>query len=255
MAETTLATVGTTVGGFYAMVLDTVRWAISSRFQRREFVEQAWAIASVCIVPTIMMALPLCVIAIFQINQLLAELGASDLSGAGAGLAVVREIGPLVSVLVVAGAGATAICADLGARKIREETDAMQVMGLHLIPRLVVPRVAAATFVALLLNSVVTLTGLLGSFVFSVYVQHASPGLFVSNLTLLAGAKDFLVSELKATVFGLLAGLVACYLGLNVKGGPKGVGDAVNLTVVYSFVLLFAANSLITAIFLPSTTR
>jgi phospholipid/cholesterol/gamma-HCH transport system permease protein len=74
----------------------------------------------------------------------------------------------------------------------------------------------------------------------------------MANLTLLAGPKDFIISEFKSAVFGLLAGLTACHLGLTAKGGPKGVGDAVNQTVVCSFLMLFLANSLITALFLRS---
>lgn len=238
------------VGGFYSMTVEAGRSLFRRPFQWRELVHQAWFIASVSVVPTLLVAIPFCVIVVFQLNQLLTEMGATDLAGAGAGLAVVREIGPMVSVLVVAGAGATAVCADLGARKIREEIEAVQVMGLKPVQRLVVPRVLASAVVALALNGLVTLVGLTGSFLFSIFVQHASAGLFVSNLTLLTGLSDFLVSEFKAAVFGTLAGLVACYLGLNAKGGPKGVGDAVNQTVVFSFMLLFLANSVITAVFL-----
>lgn len=240
------------IGGFYATSLDSVRFAFRRPFQTREFLGQAWFIAGVCLAPTLLMSIPFCVITVFQLNQLLIELGGADLSGAGAGLGVVREIAPLVSALVVAGSGATAICADLGARRIREEIDAVRVLGLHPVHRLVVPRVLAATVVALCLNGMVTLVGLLAGYVFSVYVQHASPGLFAANLTLLTGPKDFIVSEFKSAVFGLLAGLVACHLGLTAKGGPKGVGDAVNQTVVCGFLLLFLANSLITALFLRS---
>jgi len=237
-------------GKFYELALSTLRHLPRRPFQLKEMLEQAWFIVSVSIVPTVMMAIPFCVIVVFQLNQLLTQMGATDLSGAGAGLAVVREIGPMVSVLVVAGAGATAMCADLGSRTIREEIDALKVMGIDPIPRLVVPRVLASTGVALALNGAVTLVGLAGSFLFSVYVQHGSAGLFIANLTLLTNTGDFLVSELKAAVFGLLAGLVACHLGLNVKGGPKGVGEAVNQTVVFAFLLLFLANSIITAVYL-----
>ena len=238
------------LGGFYAMTLETFRLAFRRPFQTREFVGQAWFIASVSIVPTLLSAIPLCVIVVFQVNQLLIEIGAVDLSGAGAGLAVLREIGPIVSVLVVAGAGATAICADLGSRKIREELDAMVTLGVNPIHRLVVPRVLASTVVALALNAIVSFAGILGGYFFSVYFQHATPGLYVSNITLLVGIPDFIAGEVKAAVFGFLAGLVACYMGMNAKGGPKGVGDAVNQTVVYSFILLFLANSVITTVFL-----
>lgn len=238
------------LGRFYSFCLDTLVQMFRRPFQGREFIEQAWFIAKVSFLPTLLVAIPFCVIIVFQLNQLLGELGAVDLAGAGAGLAVVREIGPLVSVLVVAGSGATAVCADLGARTIREEIDAMVTLGVNPLHRLVAPRVLASTVAALALNGLVTIFGLAGGFFFSVYVQHASAGLFVSNVTLLVGLFDFLTSEFKAAVFGLLAGLVACFMGLNVKGGPKGVGDAVNQTVVFSFMMLFFANSVITAVFL-----
>ena len=238
-----------TLGGFYAFCLETLRLLVLKRFQFREFVEQAWFITIVSLGPAILVSIPLCVIIIFEVNQLLVQIGAIDLAGAGAAVAVVREIGPMVSVLVVAGAGATAICADLGSRKIRDEIDAMITLGINPIHRLVVPRVAASVVVAVALNGVVSIVGLAGGYYFSVVLQGATPGLFVSNLTLLVGTADFVTSEVKAAVFGLLAGLTGCYLGLNAKGGPKGVGEAVNQTVVYAFMMLFAANSIITLVY------
>jgi len=237
-------------GDFYVFVGKTFQRMFTTRFRFQEFVSQAWFITTVSLGPAILVAIPFCVIIIFQVNQLLIQIGAIDLAGAGAAVAVVREIGPIVSVLVVAGAGATAICADLGSRKIREEIDAMVTLGIDPIERLVVPRVVASTVVAVALNAVVSIVGLTGGYVFSVVLQNATPGLFLTDLTLLVGLSDFIASELKAAVFGFLAGITACYLGLNAKGGPKGVGDAVNQTVVFAFMLLFAANSIISTIFL-----
>jgi len=236
------------IGSFYATALETVRLMFKRPMQFREFVVQAWFIASVSLVPTLLMAIPLCVMVVFQINVLLNEIGAIDLAGAGAGVAVIREIGPVVTVLVVAGAGATAICADLGSRTIREEIDAMEVLGINPIHRLVVPRVLASTVVALFLNGLVTAVGLVGGYLYAVYLQGATPGQFVTAISILTGTGDLMISELKAAVFGLLAGLVACHLGLSAKGGPKGVGDAVNQTVVVSFMLLFLANAIITTL-------
>jgi phospholipid/cholesterol/gamma-HCH transport system permease protein len=238
-----------TFGEFYGFVGTVFAQMFTRRFRFREFVSQAWFITTVSFAPALLVAIPFCVVIIFQINQILIQIGAVDLAGAGAGVAVIREIGPIVSVLVVAGAGATAICADLGSRKIREEIDAMVTLGIDPIERLVVPRVVASTLVGVALNGMVTVVGLVGGYYFSVVLQGATPGLYLSDLTLLVGLSDFLVSEVKAAVFGLLAGLTACYLGLNAKGGPKGVGEAVNQTVVFSFMLLFAANTVITALF------
>ncbi len=238
------------VGEFYRFVAKVFHQMFTRSFVFDEFVDQAWFISRVSIVPAIMVSIPLCVIIVFQINQVLIQIGAVDLAGAGAAVAVIREIGPLVSVLVVAGAGATAICADLGSRKIRDEIDALITLGIDPITRLVVPRVVASTLIAVFLNGLVTIVGLAGGYYFSVVLQGATPGLFLDSLTLVVGSADFATSELKAAIFGLLAGLAGCFLGLRAKGGPKGVGDAVNQTVVMSFMMLYAVNSIITSIFL-----
>ena len=128
------------------------------------------------IVPTIVLSIPYTVLIVFTLNIVLIEVGAGDLSGAGAALASVTQVGPVVTAIVVSGAGATAMCADLGARTIREEIDAMKVIGVNPIQALVVPRVIAATFVALMLYSVVAVVGLTGSYFFVVYVQNVTPG-------------------------------------------------------------------------------
>ncbi len=241
------------IGGFFAMSLDTMRFTFSRPVQVREFFDQSWFIARVSTIPTMLVALPFTVLVTFILNILLREIGATDLSGAGAALGAITQIGPMVTVLIVAGAGATAICADLGARTIREEIDAMSVLGIDPVRRLVVPRVWASMFVALLLNGLVCVIGILGGFVFSVFLQGANPGAFISQITLLTGLGDLVISEIKAGMFGLLAGLVACYRGLSVHGGPKSVGEAVNETVVYAFMGLFVINVIVTAVGIKAT--
>lgn len=230
------------------MALDTLVQAVRPPFAWREFLLQTWFVARVSLVPTLVLSVPFTVLAVFLFNILLSEFGAADFSGTGAALSAVLQIGPIVTVLVVAGAGATAMCADLGARTIREELDALRVMGIDPIQALVVPRVCAATLVALLLSPLVVLVGLAGGFVFSVFFQHVTPGAFVAGLTLLTGMGDVIVCFVKATLFGLSAGLIACYMGISVTGGPAGVGKAVNETVVFSFMALFVINIAVTAI-------
>lgn len=241
------------LGGFYAMALDTLVAIPRRPFAWREFLFQSWFVARVSLVPTLMLAIPFTVLLIFTFNILLLEFGAADFAGTGAAYGTVTQIGPVVTVLVVAGAGATAMCADLGARTIREELDALRVMGVDPIQSLVVPRVLAATFVATLLASVVILVGLVGGFLFSVYVQHVTPGAYVGGLTVITGPADVLISLVKAALFGLAAGLIACYKGISVGGGPAGVGNAVNETVVYTFVALFAINIIASAVGIKAT--
>jgi phospholipid/cholesterol/gamma-HCH transport system permease protein len=236
------------IGAFYAMALDTLVLIPRRPFAWREFLLQTWFVARVSILPTLMLAIPFAVLMVFTFNAMLMEFGAADYTGAGAALGTVTQIGPMVTVSVVAGAGATAMCADLGARTIREELDALRVMGINPIQSLVVPRVLAATVVAWLLTSVVILVGLTAAFIFSVFAQHVTAGAFVASLTVLIGPTDVVITLVKSALFGLSAGLIACYKGISVGGGPAGVGSAVNETVVYSFVALFVINVIATAV-------
>jgi phospholipid/cholesterol/gamma-HCH transport system permease protein len=241
------------VGGFFALSLDILLQMVRPPFAWREFIHQAWFVARVSAFPAIFLSVPMGTLPVFIINVLLVEIGAADASGAGAALAVVVYLGPLASVLVVAGTGATAMCADLGARTIREEIDAMKVMGINPVQRLLVPRVLALGLNGLLVNSVVTAFGLITTYFFSVYFQHVNPGAFAASLTLLVGLTETIIAFAKAAVFGLVAGLIACYKGVTVGGGPQGVGNAVNETVVYTFMALFIINVVLTAITTKAT--
>jgi len=241
------------VGSFYAMAGDTLLMLFRPPFAWREFLLQSWFVARVSLLPTLMLAVPFTVLTVFTLNILLAEIGAADLSGTGTALGTITQIGPVVTVLVVAGAGATAMCADLGARTIREELDAMRVLGINPIRALVLPRVLASTVVAMLLSSLVSLVGLAGGFAFSVFAQHVTPGAFVSGLTLLVGVPEVAISFIKAALFGLSAALIACYKGISVTGGPAGVGAAVNETVVFTFMALFVINVIATAVGVKAT--
>jgi phospholipid/cholesterol/gamma-HCH transport system permease protein len=171
------------IGDFVVMAGETFAAAFRRPFAVRELIDQIWFVARVSIVPTLVLSIPYTVLIVFTLNIVLIEVGAGDLSGAGAALASVTQVGPVVTAIVVSGAGSTAMCADLGARTIREEIDAMKVIGVNPIQALVVPRVIAATFVALLLYSAVAVVGLTGSYFFVVYVQHVTPGAFIFGMT------------------------------------------------------------------------
>jgi phospholipid/cholesterol/gamma-HCH transport system permease protein len=240
-------------GGFFSMTLDAFLLMFRPPFAWREYILQSWFVARVSLLPTLMLTIPYTVLLTFTFNILLTEFGAADFSGTGAALGTVTQIGPIVTVLVIAGAGATAMCADLGARTIREELDALRVMGVNPIQALVIPRVLAATTVSLALSATVVLVGLTGAYLFCVYVQHVSPGAFVSGLTLITGPADVLIALVKAALFGLTAGLIACYKGISVGGGPAGVGNAVNETVVFTFMALSAINVVATAVGVKAT--
>lgn len=240
-------------GGFFALALDMLVSMFRPPWAWREFLFQAWFVARVSIVPTAFLAIPVVVLGTYTLNVLFIEFGAGDLSGTGVALGVVTQGGPVVTVLVISGAAATAMCADLGARTIREEIDALRVLGINPTQALVVPRVLAATLVAVLLTSVVTVVGLIAAYFFSIYLQDITPGAFVAGLPLLVGVSEVIVALCKSALFGLAAALIACYKGLSVGGGPAGVGTAVNETVVYTFLALFVINIVATAVGVKAT--
>ncbi len=243
-----LAPVGT-AGNLFAFGLDVGRNLFKRPFQLREFLQQAWFIASVTIIPTALVAIPFGAVIALQVGGLIKQFGAQSFTGSASVLAVVREAGPIATALLIAGAGGSAIAADLGARKIREELDAMMVLGIDPIQRLVVPRVLACMLVAVFLNGLVSVVGVAGGYVFNVVLQDGTPGAYLASFTALAQLPDLWQGMAKALVFGLLAGIVASYKGMNAKGGPKGVGDAVNESVVITFLLLFVVNFVMSALY------
>src|ERR1700712_116518 len=237
------------VGEMFALFLDVLRALPKRPFQLVEFIDQAWFVASVTILPTMLVSIPFGAVIALQLGNLAAQIGAQSYTGAASVLAIVREAGPIVTALLIAGAGGSAICADLGSRKIRDEIDAMEVLGISPIQRLVVPRVLACVLISALLNGLVSVVGVVGGYFFNVILQHGTPGAYLASFQAFAQLPDLYVGEVKAILFGLIAALVASYKGLNAGGGPKGGGDAVNQSVVITFMLLFLMNYIISAIY------
>ncbi|GGU23057.1 MlaE family ABC transporter permease [Streptomyces lavendofoliae] len=237
-------------GRLFALAATVARDMFRRPFQFREFVEQFWFVASVTILPAALVSIPFGAVIALQVGSLTQQLGAQSFTGGASVLAVIQQASPLIVALLIAGAGGSAICADLGSRKIREELDAMEVMGVSPVQRLVVPRVLATMLVAVLLNGMVSVVGTLGGYFFNVIMQDGTPGAYLASFSALAQLPDLWISEIKALIFGFLAGIVAAHRGLNPRGGPKGVGDAVNQSVVITFLLLFFVNMVLTALYL-----
>lgn len=215
-----------------------------------DFVSECWFLVSVTAVPVFLIAIPLGATISLQVGSLARELGAQSATGAIIVVAVVREVSPIATAVLIAGAGGSAMAADMGARRIREELDAMEVLGVNAIHRLVTPRLWAASLVGVLLVALVILSGVSGGFFFNVIVQGVSPGAYFAGATSLLQLTDLLQALFKAGVFGAIAGVVACTRGMTCAFGPFGVGRAVNQAVVQTFVLVFAANYVISTVYM-----
>ncbi len=160
-------------------------------------------------------------------------------------LAAIREIGPLITSIVLAGIAGTAIPADLGARKIREELDALQVLGVDPVKNLVVPRFLALMLITGLFDLYALLFGIFGGMLAAIVTEQPL-GPFWATLFANATSTDLWGSVLKTMLFGAIIAIVCCYKGMTASGGAQGVGKAVNQAVVISFLGVGAFNYVFT---------
>lgn len=218
------------------------------RFPLGELIVQTWYTIRVCSLPALAVAIPFGVILALQVGVLAQEVGAVSFTGAGNTLAVIRQASPMVTALMLSGVAGSAICADLGSRRIREEIDAMEVMGLNVVERLVLPRVIALVIVSILLNGVVMFFTIITTLFVSVATMDLPPGGYLASVTTLAEMTDLWLSLVKACIFAVMCAIIASYKGLGASRGPTGVGEAVTSSVVTCFVMLFAANFLISQV-------
>lgn len=227
--------------------------ALHTSFRRpwplQEFLNQAWFLMKVTTLPVILISIPFGMIISLHVGSFLRDLGAEAHMGAAMVLAVVREEAPVATALLIAGVGGSAMCADLGSRRIRDEIDAMEVLGVDTVHRLIMPRIFAAAMVAILLDAIVSIAGIAGGWFFAIVVQHGTTSSYFGSFNELSQLADLFMALIKAVVFGYVAGTVACYKGFFAKGGPKGVGEAVNQAVVITFIFLFFLNFIFTALY------
>jgi phospholipid/cholesterol/gamma-HCH transport system permease protein len=236
-------------GNMFAISLEGFRRTWDVKHWWREYLRQCWFIAKVTSLPVILISIPFGMVIALHVGTFNRQVGAESATGAAMVLAIVREAAPVATALLIAGAGGSAMTADLGSRKIRDEIAAMEVMAVNPVHRLVTPRLYAAATVGLLLVSLVSVAGIAGGYFFNVVVQGTTQGAYFQGFSALAQLPDLYSSLAKALVFGFIAAMVACYKGLYAKGGPKGVGDAVNQAVVITFILIFFANFIMTSLY------
>lgn len=222
--------------------------AVRLRFQVHETLTQAWFLIRVTALPSVLMAIPFGVIVSAQVGNIVSQLGADSMIGAAGGLGVIKQGAPMATAMLLGGAGAAAIAADLGARTIREEVDAMRVMGVDPIQRLVVPRIVAMMLVAPLLNILIIFIGIASGFAVAVSALGVTPGSYWQSFGSFTTPIDIWVSLVKALIFGFLVVVIACQRGLEAKGGPRGVADGVNAAVVMSVAAVAVLNTAITQV-------
>jgi len=233
-------------GRFYALLADVAVRIPRRPFKLREIARQTWFIASVSLLPALLLTVSFGLVIGLEVYNITRQFGADSAQGAAMVLAIVREIGPLGTTFMMAAAGGTAITADLGSRKVRDEIDAMRVMSVDPIKDLVVPRVIAASLATVLMTAIVIVGGIFGGYVYAVVIKGTNSGAFFQGFSTLARLPDLYLALAKGFVFGIVAASISAWKGLYAKSGPSGVGMAVNRGVVLTLVSLVIVNLIMT---------
>jgi phospholipid/cholesterol/gamma-HCH transport system permease protein len=243
------------VGAVYGLLIDTLRWLYRGLTRRRvrlgvpAIMSQIVRVGvrSIFIVSLVSGCVGL--ILVLQMAPPLDQFGRKDLVANILGVAILRELGPLIAAIVLTGFAGAAIAAELGTMVVGEEIEALQAQALNPVRFLVIPRFLAAvismTCLAVIANIVAISCGLM----IALLVLNIPVATFMDNLLQQAKMVDFLTGVAKSVVFGSLIGLIACSNGLRVTGGAAGVGRATTNTVVQSVVAIVLADLLFTAIF------
>lgn len=179
----------------------------------------------------------------------LARFGAKVYIGIIVSLSMVRELGPVLTALLVGGRVGSGITAELGSMKVTEQLDAMRALGANPIKKLVVPRVFSTILVLPLLTVVADLVGIFGGMLISQYEFQVDYHFYLNTVTKNLKLADFLSGLGKTVFFGFIISIVGCYQGFQVRGGTEGIGRATTTTVVTSSVLVLISDFFLTKLF------
>ncbi len=183
---------------------------------------------------------------VLQSFQILAYYGAQSQVGRMVTFSLLRELGPVLSGLMVAGRIGSAITAELGSMVVSQQVDAMRALGTDPVKKLVAPRIIALILMLPLLTVVANLAGIIGGGITSKYIFNLDVTLFISSVRDGVTTKNLIVSLVKPFFFGLIIGSVSCYKGLSTTGGTVGVGLSTTRSVVLSSIVIIITDFFLT---------
>jgi len=186
-------------------------------------------------------------------SKTLQQFGSLSLTGRLVSLSMVRELGPVLTSLMVAGRNASGMASELGSMKVTEQIDAMRALGTDPYKKLVTPRVIATIFMMFFLTIISDFVGLVGGWIISFAMLGLDTYQYWNSAYQALKYDDVITGLVKPLVFGFIIATVGCYYGMNTKGGTQGVGRATTQAVVASSVLILATDAVLTQLFLTLT--
>lgn len=236
-------------GGVVVLFLEAVFWAFIPPYRRRQVAEQMYKVGvsslPIVLLTSLFTGMVLALQSAYQMQRISAQMYIASLVA----LSMTRELGPVLTALVVAGRCGASITAELGTMKVTEQIDALETLATNPVKYLVVPRFIALLFMLPLLTVYAVFTGILGGYIVGVFKLHIGSNMYINMTTSPLGLKDLYTGLLKSVVFAIIIAIVSCYEGFRTQGGAEGVGRSTTLSVVTSFILIIAADCLFTALF------
>lgn len=239
-----------TVGGIALLAARSVRGIVFYRPEAGEIVRQLMAIGNRSLTIVGLIAVFTGLVIALQLVVGLGRFGLKLYVGQVVGLAVFRELGPVLSALMIAARVGSGIAAELGSMVVTEQVLAIEAMGANPVQKLVVPRVLATVIATPLLVVIADIMGTIGGMIICVREAGVTPRFYIDQIRGTLLVEDFTSGVAKAAFFGFFIAIISCYQGLMTQGGTEGVGKATTRAVVYSSITIFISDFFLTKLIL-----
>jgi len=243
-----------TIGGIFNLLRQTIFWIVVGPLirkppSRKNIFDQMVFSGVNSLIIVFFVAFFTGVVLAMQSAYQLAQLGAEVYVASLVAVAMAREMGPVLTALVVAGRVGAAIAAELGSMQATEQIEALQTQALNPVRFLVVPRFLALVIMLPCLTIFSDLVGMIGGYLVGVFNIGINSGTYINITFKFLELKDIYTGLIKSVFFAMIIALIGCYMGLNTSGGAEGVGRATTLSVVTSFIMVILADCVLTGIF------
>lgn len=227
---------------FYGMLGIVANLFSKNKLLKRTYVEQLYSFGVRSFPMVFIVAIFTGMVLIIQLVPEFKKFGAESFTGGAISLAISRELGPTLTAVIIAGRVGSAITAELGSMKVTEQIAALEVMAVNPIRYLVSPRIFSGIIMLPALTIIADFLGIFGGYMIGVHKMGLVSGVYMTNMQILMEPRDIFGGLVKSLFFGIIITAVACYKGMNVKGGSEGVGTATTDSVVLSIMLILIFN-------------
>lgn len=238
------------IGGVAELIARTFVAIVRHRINPGEVVQQLWYIGNKSLSIVSLVAIFTGMVFALQFSVGLGRFGLKMYTGQVIGVSIMRELGPVLTSLMVAARVGSGIAAELGSMVVTEQVLAIEAMGANPVAKLVVPRVLACVIATPLLSIISCILGILGGMVITVMEAGISVRFYMDQVWRSVAMEDLVSGIGKTFFFGFFVAIIACFQGLSTSGGTEGVGQSTTRSVVYSSILIFVADFFLTKLFI-----